>query len=111
MRGLEIAALVILTAGSIGYLLAFLILWRFRAWMGGRGAGWPRLLLSTLLALMGLLGGLYAASLLMSLGLVPRPMRLAVSFANGIALAVVPWVVVGGLAKWWRPRLRVGKEA
>lgn len=109
MRGLQIAGLVILVVGTVGYALAFLILWRFRRWMGARGAGWPRLLLSTLLALMGLLGGLYAASLLMSLGLVPRPARLAVSFANGIALAVVPWVVVGGLAKWWRPRLGAGK--
>lgn len=101
MSRLEVFALVILGAGALGYLVSLVLLWRFRRWMGDRGQGWPRTLLTAMLVREFLLASLYAASLLLSLALVPRPARLTVSFVMGIALAVAPWGLVVALSRWW----------
>jgi hypothetical protein len=107
VSGLEIAATVILAVGIVGYAVSLLILWRFWAWMGTRGAGWPRLLLRTLIVLMALLGALYSLSLAITLDLVPnRAARIWLNFGVGIALAAAPWTVVLGMWQWWGMRWR-----
>lgn len=106
MSALAIAGFVIVAVGLVGYIVSLALLWRFWVWMGNRGNGWPRLLLRTLIVLLALLGALYALSLLGALGLVPASMRLGLNFGIGIALALAPWTVVGGLWRWWGWRWR-----
>lgn len=107
MSALEIAATIILLVGIVGYALSLFILWRFWGWMGTRGAGWPRLLLRTLIILIALLGALYSLSLALALHLVPnRTAQLWLNFALGIALAAAPWTVVIGMWRWWGMRWR-----
>lgn len=103
MTRLELVAFAILAFGLIGYVLCLILLWRFRTWMGGRGSGWPRILLSTLIWLVVLLGLLYLNSLIATLDLIPRSVRLPLNFFMGIALAVAPWALVVALWRWWPP--------
>lgn len=116
MSRLEIAAQVILWAGMLGYVVSLVLLWRFRRWMGNRGQGWPRILLSTLLWLVLLLAVLYANSIVAQLDLLPRSVRLPLNFFMGIALAIAPWALVVALYKWWpkgpprRPGIPNGTE-
>ena len=113
MSRLEIVAQVILWAGMLGYVVSLILLWRFRTWMGNRGQGWPRILLSTLLWLVLLLAVLYLNSIVAQLDLLPRPARLPLNFFMGIALAIAPWALVAALWRWWPkdgrfPRIRRG---
>lgn len=116
MSRLEIVAQVILWTGLVGYVVSLVLLWKFRTWMGRRGQGWPRILLSTLLWLMALLTALYLNSILALFDLFPRPARLPLNFFMGIALAIAPWALVVALYKWWpkgpprRPGIPNGTE-
>ena len=101
MSKMEVAALTILGAGVLGYAVSLSLLVRFRAWMGRRGEGWPRLLLTAMLLREVLLAGLYLLSLFNALGFTPRPIRLVAGFAAGIALAVAPWALTAALWRWW----------
>lgn len=95
-------ATVILLVGASGYCLAIYLLFAFRFWMARRGEGWPRILLNTLLALVTLLTVLYFDSLLRQVGLnEDRRVRLVLSFSEGIALMIAPWVLVVAIWRWW----------
>jgi hypothetical protein len=108
VSGLEIAAVAILIVGMLGYAVSIGLLWRFRAWMGGRGQGWPRILLDTLLALVVLLALLYLISLIATLGVLNRTARISLNFVMGLSLAIAPWTLAVALLRWWpagaRPR-------
>jgi len=101
MAWMEVAALIILGVGILGYALSLTFLLRFRRWMGQRGAGWPRLLLSTMLVRETLLALLYLSSLASTLGLVDQRLGLVLGFLAGIILSVAPWVLVLALYRWW----------
>jgi hypothetical protein len=101
MTGLALVANAIVAAGMVGYVVCLVMLWRFRAWMGDRGQGWPRILLTTLIALVALLAILYLASLYFMVAAEPRMVRLVWSFANAIALAILPWALAVALWRWW----------
>ena len=102
---MQAAALVILSAGAVGYLVAFAMVVRLRVWLGRRGAGWPRILLNSLVFLLLLLLLLFLISLANNLGLtrqLPYNERIVISFGAATALTVAPWGLVFALWLWRR---------
>jgi hypothetical protein len=102
---MQAAAIVILSAGAVGYLVAFGMVVRLRLWLGRRGAGWPKILLNSLVFLLLLLALLFVVSLANNLRLtrhLPYAERLLISFGAAIALTLAPWVLVFALWLWRR---------
>lgn len=97
-----VAALTILLTGALGHLVALAMVVRLRWWLGRRGAGWPKILLRTLI--VGELGYalLYLISLSNTLNLLSKLTRGLANLAVAIALAVAPWGLAWALHAWRR---------
>lgn len=95
-------AITILATGAVGHLLALTMIARLRWWLGQRGAGWPRILLRTLI--VGEVGyaALYLISLSNTLNLLNRVTRGVLNLVAAIALALLPWALAWALHAWRR---------
>lgn len=101
---IQVFAVVLLAVGLVGYVLSLILVWAFRFWMRGRGAGWPRILFNVLMVLLHVLAILFFSSLLGNLGVrLGRTLGLAVNFGVAGLLAAAPWYFVAALWRWWYP--------
>jgi hypothetical protein len=97
-------ALVILSAGALGYPVAFAMVAQLRLWLGRRG-GWPAILLNALVFLILMLALLFSISLASNLGLLrhlPVPARLGIAYGTAGALSIAPWGLALALFLWRR---------
>lgn len=101
-----LVARIILGAGALGYLVAFVVVARLRLWMGrNKGRGWPRILMNTFVFLLLLLTLLFAISFAGNFGLVrhlPYPERVALAYGTVGAISLAPWGLTFALWLWWR---------
>ena len=108
----RLIALVILSAGALGYLVAFALVAQLRLWLGRRG-GWPAILLNALVFLILMLALLFSISLASNLGLLrhlPVPVRIGIAYGSTAALSVAPWGLAWALLLWWRKTERGDHE-
>lgn len=110
MNRRQVAAAVILLAGTSGYGVALWMAARLRLWLGKRGAGWPRILLNVLLCCLTGLGLIFGISLTRTLGILPAGVRGAINLGTALFLTGLPWAFAFALHRWRKEAERRAKD-
>lgn len=93
--------MIVVVLGGPGYVVATMMVFGLRLWLGAKGQGWPRILVNSLLGLLAALACVYGIVFFNAL-LPPSDTR--ATWTRGIlavGLSVLPYCIIFPLGSWW----------